>query len=115
MKHARVLCVDDEPNVLEGLTRVLHRKCILLTATSGREAMTILAGSAPIHVIVSDMRMPEMNGAKLLAECRRCSPDTVRLLLTGHADMQAAISAVNEGQVFRFLTKPCPAREFIEA
>ncbi len=115
MKNARILCVDDEPKVLEGLERVLHRKCSLLTANSGEEALRILAGPEPIDVIVSDMRMPRMNGAALLAECRKISPDTVRLLLTGQTDLESAISAVNDGHVFRFLTKPCPSAVFVEA
>lgn len=115
MKNARILCVDDEPKVLEGLERVLHRKCSLLTATSGEEALRLLDGADPIDVIVSDMRMPRMNGAALLAECRKRSPDTVRLLLTGQTDLDSAISAVNDGHVFRFLTKPCPPTVFVEA
>jgi len=114
MKNARILCVDDEPNVLEGLGRILHRKCILLTATSGEEALQLLARPEHIDVIVSDMRMPEMNGATLLTEFRRRSPDTVRMLLTGQADVDSAIRAVNEGQVFRFLTKPCPPMQLLQ-
>jgi DNA-binding NtrC family response regulator len=115
MKTARILCVDDEPNVLEGLERVMHRRCSLLTAGSGEEALRILAGPEAVDVIVSDMRMPRMNGATLLAECRKRSPDTVRLLLTGQADLESAISAVNDGHVFRFLTKPCPTPVLVEA
>ena len=112
---ARILCVDDEPNILIGLQGVLHKKCVFLSASSGEEALRLIARSVHIDVIVSDMRMPEMNGATLLAECRKRSPDTVRMLLTGHADVESAISAVNDGQVFRFLTKPCPPPLFLEA
>ena len=115
MKNARILCVDDEPKVLEGLERVMHRRCSLLTANSGEEALRLLSGPEPIDVIMSDMRMPRMNGAALLAECRKRSPDTVRLLLTGQTDLESAISAVNEGHVFRFLTKPCPPAVLVEA
>lgn len=115
VKTARVLCVDDEPKVLEGLQRILSKKFVSLSAGSGEEALKVVARSEHIDVIVSDMRMPEMNGAVLLAECRKRSPDTVRLLLTGQADLESAISAVNEGQVFRFLTKPCPPLVFLEA
>ncbi|MET0794730.1 MAG: response regulator [Polyangiaceae bacterium] len=115
MKDARILCVDDEPAVLEGLGRVLHRKCIVLTATSGAGALRLLAKEESIDVIVSDMRMPEMNGATLLTECRKRHPVTVRMLLTGHSDLDSATQAVNEGQVFRFLTKPCPPPLFLEA
>jgi CheY-like chemotaxis protein len=115
VKNARILCVDDEPKVLEGLERLLHGKCTLLTAGSGEQALELLAGPEPLDVIVSDMRMPGMNGAALLAECRRRAPDTVRLLLTGHSDLESAISAVNDGHVFRFLTKPCPPAVLKEA
>jgi response regulator RpfG family c-di-GMP phosphodiesterase len=115
MKTARILCVDDEPKVLEGLQRVLHNKYAFLSANSGDEALRVIARSEHIEVIVCDMRMPEMNGTVVLAECRKRSPDTVRVLLTGQADLESAISAVNEGQVFRFLTKPCPPLLFLEA
>ncbi|HEX3853723.1 MAG TPA: HD domain-containing phosphohydrolase, partial [Polyangiaceae bacterium] len=115
MKQARVLCVDDEPKVLEGIGRLLHRKCTLSTAGGGEEALGLLAGQEPFDVIVSDMRMPGMNGATLLAECRRRAPDTVRMLLTGQSDLESAISAVNDGHVFRFLTKPCPPPIFLGA
>jgi len=108
MRESKILCVDDEPNVLEGLGRILHRKCTLLTATSGAEALALLAEPRSIAVIVSDMRMPQMDGATLLSECRNRHPAVVRLLLTGYSDTESEIRAVNDGQVFRFLTKPCP-------
>ena len=115
MKTARILCVDDEPKVLEGLERLLHGKCKIIAASSGDEALRLMAGPEPFEVIISDMRMPGMSGAVLLAECRRRAPDTVRLLLTGHSDLNSAISAVNDGHVFRFLTKPCPPPVLFEA
>ena len=71
LKTACVLCVDDEPRVLEGLQRVLHKKCVFLSAGGGEEALKLIARSEHIDVIVSDMRMPQMNGAVLLAECRK--------------------------------------------
>jgi len=104
----RVLCVDDEPMILEGLKLHLRRRFEVSTATSGAEAIAILARSGPFAVVVSDMRMPGMDGAEFLARARAMAPDTVRLLLTGHADFESALAAVNEGQLFRFLTKPCP-------
>jgi response regulator RpfG family c-di-GMP phosphodiesterase len=104
----RILCVDDEPNVLEGLALHLRRKHDMLTAPSGQAALDILAKDKSVAVIMSDMRMPGMNGAEFLARARQISPDSVRLLLTGQAELQATIAAVNEGQIFRFLTKPCP-------
>lgn len=105
---ARILCVDDEPQVLEGLTLNLSRRYEVLTATSGPAGLNVLAAEAGIAVIISDMRMPEMDGASFLSKTRQAAPDAVRILLTGHADMFSAISAVNEGQIFRFLSKPCP-------
>lgn len=104
----RVLCVDDEPQILEGLMLLLRRHYDVVTATSGVAALELLAHPPAMAVIVSDMRMPGMDGATFLARARQLMPDSVRLLLTGQADMNSAIAAVNEGQIFRFLTKPCP-------
>ncbi len=106
----RVLCVDDEENILKAIQRSLRKKYEIITAGSGREGLAILAeAQEPIPVIVSDMRMPEMNGAQFLEEARRFRPDTVRLLLTGFADLDAVTAAVNKGHIYRFLTKPCQA------
>ena len=104
----RILCVDDEPNVLEGLERTLFEHFDVTTATSGAEGLEILQSEDPFAVVVSDMRMPVMDGAAFLAQVREVVPNTVRVLLTGHADMDSAISAVNDGNIFRFLCKPCP-------
>src|SRR5476649_1245860 len=102
MPLARVLCVDDEPRLLEGLGRLVAGKCTLVTAPNGDEALKIVAASERFDVIVSDMNMPGMTGAELLKECRRLSPDTVRVLLTGETGLDVAIKAVNEGHLFRF-------------
>jgi response regulator RpfG family c-di-GMP phosphodiesterase len=110
-----VLCVDDEPKVLEGLALHLQRHYRTSMATSGREGLAIVGGSDPPAVVVSDMRMPEMDGATFLSKVREQAPDTVRLLLTGQADMTSAIAAVNQGQIFRFLTKPCNAQNLVAA
>jgi CheY-like chemotaxis protein len=104
----KVLCVDDEPNVLAGLALHLRRRYDLVTATSGADALEILTQCKDTAVIISDMRMPVMDGAAFLSRSREVAPDAVRLLLTGQADMHAAITAINQGQIFRFLTKPCP-------
>jgi response regulator RpfG family c-di-GMP phosphodiesterase len=104
----KVLCVDDEPQVLEGLALQLRRGYEVHTATRGARGLEVLGQHGPFAVVLSDMRMPAMNGAAFLSRVRQQAPDTVRMLLTGHADLQAAIAAVNDGQVFRFLTKPCP-------
>ena len=105
----RVLCVDDEPQVLEGLALQLRRRFEVLKATSGANALAMLQTSGEVAVIISDMRMPGMNGAAFLREACRIAPRASRILLTGQADLESAAAAVNEGQIFRFLSKPCPA------
>jgi CheY-like chemotaxis protein len=104
----RLLFVDDEPAVLEALAANLRRGFDVTTATSGAEALDHLRCSSDFAVVVSDMRMPAMDGATFLAHAREIAPDAVRLLLTGQADLEATIKVVNQGQIFRFLTKPCP-------
>ncbi len=104
----RVLCVDDEPQVLEGLALQLRRGYEVVTATSGAEGLALINQQEAFAVVLSDMRMPSMDGATFLSEVRQAAPDSVRMLLTGHAEINSAIAAVNEGQIFRFLTKPCP-------
>ena len=108
MNRVKVLCVDDEPQVLEGLALNLRRTYEVKVATSGLAGLEILSAQGPFAVVLSDMRMPVMDGAAFLGLVREADPDTIRMLLTGHADLQSAIMAVNEGQIFRFLTKPCP-------
>ncbi len=103
---ARVLLVDDETNVLAGLKRQLRKDFSISVALSGQEALGIIKAEATFEVIVVDMRMPEMNGIELLEQVMRITPDTTRIMLTGNAEQQTAIDAVNEGHVFRFFTKP---------
>lgn len=103
----RVLCVDDEPNVLEGLSLTLRRHYDVATAPGGAEGLELLAREKAFAVVISDMRMPGMDGAAFLSRARGVAPDCVRLVLTGQADVDTAIAAVNDGQLFRFLTKPC--------
>ena len=104
----RVLCVDDEQHVLSGVKLGLRKHFEVTTALSGTEALHALASQGPFEVVLSDMRMPQMSGAELLAHARQGWPDVTRVLLTGHSEFEAAVAAVNEGAVFRFLTKPCP-------
>jgi response regulator RpfG family c-di-GMP phosphodiesterase len=104
----RVLCVDDEPRILEGLSLQLRRDYQVYTATSGQAALQTLKEAAGMMVVVSDMRMPGMDGATLLKQVKQRYPETTRILLTGETGRDAAVQAVNEGQIFRFLTKPCP-------
>jgi len=103
----KVLCVDDEPNVLAGYQRNLRKQFTLEGAGSGHEALRKLERDGPFAVIVADMQMPEMNGIELLQKVRVRWPDTVRIMLTGNADQPTAVSAVNHGSVYRFLNKPC--------
>jgi DNA-binding NtrC family response regulator len=106
MKH-KILFVDDEPQVLGGLKNALRKEPYeMLTATSGPQALEVLS-SQPIDVVVSDEQMPGMSGSELLSLVRHKYPDTVRIILTGQASLDAAIRAINEGEVYRFLTKPC--------
>jgi len=102
----RILCVDDEIRVVEGLAAHLRRNYQVLTANGGSGALQILKEQGAC-VIVSDMRMPGMDGATLLKHVKQLYPETTRILLTGETGRDAAIAAVNEGQIFRFLTKPC--------
>ena len=111
----RIICVDDEPRVLKGLRRMLGREFDIEVAEGGAEALTMMRSGDPFDVIVSDMRMPSMTGAQLLAAVSSEFPDTVRVLLTGQSDLEDAVSAVNDGKIFRFLTKPCPPEVLLPA
>jgi response regulator RpfG family c-di-GMP phosphodiesterase len=103
-----VLCVDDEPRVVDGLALHLRRDYQVLTANGAQSALQILKEHGAPAVIVSDMRMPGMDGATLLKHVKHLHPETTRILLTGDPGRDVAMAAVNEGQIFRYLTKPCP-------
>jgi DNA-binding NtrC family response regulator len=103
----RILGVDDDPNVLEGLARTLRSHYIVETANEGTVAIEMLKTAEPFAVIMPDQRMPQMTATQFLAHARGVAPTSVRVLLTGQADMESAIDAVHEGNIFRFLTKPC--------
>jgi len=107
----KILCVDDETQVLEGLSLQLGRRYEVLTALSGAEALEILQREDCISVLISDMRMPRMDGATFLARARTLVPNAARILLTGQTDLRSAIAAVNDAQVLKFLSKPCPPPE----
>ena len=108
-----ILCVDDEPNVIESMSLNLQVHYTVLTASSGPEGLEVLKGRKDVAVVVSDMRMPDMDGAEFLAAVRKVAPSAVRMLLTGYSEIDAAMRAVNEGQIFRFLTKPCETEHLI--
>ena len=103
----KILLVDDEQSVLDGFHRQLYKKFNIETALGGHEGLKKIADSGPFAVIISDMRMPVMDGVTFLTEVRKAAPESVRMMLTGNADQQTAIDAINRGSIFRFLTKPC--------
>ncbi len=109
MDRPKVLLVDDEPALLRGLANALRREpfCVL-TAPSGAAALEVMAAQAP-QVVVSDQDMPGMTGAELLGAIARRHPETMRMMLTGRGDLSVAMRAINEGEVFRFFTKPLAA------
>jgi CheY-like chemotaxis protein len=115
----RVLVVDDEPRVLDGLRRTLRGAYEIVTAESGEAGLALqreaLAAGDPFAVIVSDMRMPGMDGAEFLTAARATDPDAVRLILSGQADLTQTIAAVNHADLFRFLTKPCEPADLARA
>ena len=108
----RILCVDDDSNILLGYQRALRKRFSIEVALGGAEALNAIAEQGPYAVVVADMRMPGMNGVELLAHVKEMAPNTVRMMLTGNADQQTALEAVNRGQIFRFMTKPCPPEDF---
>ncbi len=111
----KVLFVDDEPAALDGYRRVLYHDFALATALGGEQGLAEIRDNGPFAIVISDMRMPGMNGAEFLAAVRTAAPNTVRMLLTGHADLDAAIEAVNKGHIFRFLSKPCRKDVLVQA
>jgi response regulator RpfG family c-di-GMP phosphodiesterase len=104
----RVLCVDDEARIVEGLVLHLRKDYQVHTALGGEEALNVLKQTKGAAVVISDMRMPGMNGAALLHQVMNLYPDATRILLTGEPGRDAAVDAVNQAHIFRFLTKPCP-------
>jgi serine phosphatase RsbU (regulator of sigma subunit) len=111
----KVLLVDDDDMVLAGLKRQLRNKFSIDTALSGEDALKQVRENGPYAVIVSDFMMPGMNGIEFLSRVKKTNPDTVRMMLTGTADMPTAIRAVNEGSIFQFHPKPCPADTLCQA
>lgn len=104
----RVLFVDDESNVLDGIRRNLRKSFDIVTAAGPDEGLQAIRNSeTPFAVVVSDMRMPGMDGIEFLERTRELAPDSVRIMLTGNADQDTAVRAVNRGEVFKFLNKPC--------
>lgn len=111
----KILFVDDEPAVLGGYQRLLRTEFQVDVAVGAAQGLALIKERGPFSVVISDMRMPYMNGAQFLAQLRKDAPETVRMLLTGYTDIDAAMDAVNEGNIFRFLTKPCQKEQLVNA
>ncbi len=111
----KVLLVDDDPNILQGFKRQLRKQFQIETALGGKEGLEAVVKNGPFDVIVSDMQMPGMDGIQFLDAVRKIAPESVRMMLTGNADQKTAMDAVNDGHIFRFLTKPCAPEAFTKA
>lgn len=112
-KSHAILIVDDEPDVLFSLTGLLRRDFQVYTATSGQDALEIMQ-QHPVHVIMTDQRMPAMTGAELMENVRHAYPDAVRIIFTGYADTRAVVDAINRGELYRYITKPWDPDDLIE-
>ena len=114
LKRGTVLFVDDEHRVLTSMRAMFRREYEVLLANSGQEAIDLLRDHS-VDVIVSDQRMPGMTGVEVLKAVKTLAPNAMRILLTGYADLKAIEASINEGEVFRYLTKPCPSGQLKEA
>ncbi len=103
----KILLVDDDPLILEGYRRSLSREFSMENALGGEEGLRLATEGGPFAVVISDMRMPGMDGIQFLSRIKALSPDTIRVMLTGNTEIETAINAINEGSIFRFLNKPC--------
>lgn len=110
----KVLLVDDDLNVLQAYTRTLRSNFKVTTTDNGADGLQILKEEGPFAVVVTDYRMPKMDGIQFLAHAKGLTPDTIRIMLSGQADLEVSIQAVNEGNIFRFLNKPCPTEQLIK-
>ena len=111
MKHT-ILCIDDETHNLEALERLLRKKYSIVTANSGVEGIEALK-SHDFSLIISDQKMPEMTGVEFFMKAKEIQPEAIRILLTGYTDLESVISAINQGQIYRYITKPWEPEEFL--
>jgi response regulator RpfG family c-di-GMP phosphodiesterase len=111
----KVLFVDDDANILASFRRRLGRRFDIATVLGGAEGLEALDKEGPFAVVISDQRMPGMDGIEFLREVKKRAADTIRMMLTGNTDQTTAINAVNEGSIFRFFTKPCPPEDMASA
>lgn len=114
MQENRILIVDDDPMILSGYRRLLANYFNLFTLKSPRTALNLIKRGEHFAVIVSDYKMPEIDGNTFLDIIKDLSPNTIRIMLTGNADVDMAIESINEGEIFRFLRKPCPNKQFVK-
>jgi response regulator RpfG family c-di-GMP phosphodiesterase len=105
--NENILIVDDDPEILNSFRRSFIKKFLVDTANGAEEGLMLLK-QKPFLVVVSDFKMPRIDGIQFLTMAKEVSPDTTRIMLTGYAEVNTAIEAVNEGNIYRFLTKPCP-------
>ncbi len=110
----RILCVDDEQNVLDSFRRLLRKDFDLNTASSGADGLRLMEQNGPFAVVISDFKMPGMNGVEFLTKAKEIGPDTIRIMLTGQAEEMTAAKAINDGRIFRFLYKPITSSEFLK-
>src|SRR6201997_3840684 len=103
----QILLVDDDRDILDGYRRTLRGEFLIDVAQSGQEALGLIDTKGPYAVVISDIRLPGMDGIELLRRVKSAAPETVRVMLTGNAETETAIEAINEGNIFRFLIKPC--------
>ena len=111
----KILLVDDEPNILSTFKRMLRDQFRIEVADGGECGLEAIDNLGPFAVVVADMRMPGMDGIQFLSKVKERSPDSIRMMLTGNTDLQTAMDAVNEGNIFRFLTKPILSKTFTKA
>ena len=111
----QILFVDDDPVILSSFERVFHKHFFIVTCAEPLEALEVFKRRGPFSVVISDMHMPGIDGITLLTRMREINPDPVRIMLTGDSDVQIAVNAVNEGQIFRFLIKPCESQTMLRA
>ena len=115
-EKARILLIDDEQNILNSLQRFFRRNGFeVFTSSSGKDALNVLEQNSPFSLIITDYRMPEMNGVQFLEIASSRWPDTMQIVLSGYADAGAVLSATNEGNIFKFITKPWDEDELLNA
>lgn len=106
MRQARILIVDDEENIINSLKRLFRKESYqVFTADSGEGGLDVLEREE-VDLIISDLKMPSMNGIEFLAKAKKIRPETLRIMLTGHADLKSVLDAIDKGEVYRFLLKP---------